>query len=240
MKRIALATLLALGATNAAAFSPPCVGIETFMIVCCPKPCPVIDFIRVAKHKIETAMQRAKLALHTEEADQHADHVRIMGPVGPRPTVMNPSVCPEPDPVLEGPSANGYGEVTTRTGETKEVRPEFILADAPAEEQRDAGAYTEWTRQQAVADAEQMLPRLAAATDSCAELIAKLSGAVGAAADIRAISRAAAELRTAITICEQSTLAARAIITRIEGTELMTGVKTRKLNLQRQREALGY
>ena len=190
----ALAALAGLAATpqHADAFwRCPCVGCYSCLIVCCPRPCPVIDRIWIgALTRLATAHEE----LLTGELDWRARLDETLK------TIDHPAIGER------AVTATAFDREAGRPRRTDplasdDIPPDRlleILASDTATGTGARGAMFE-LRQQTLAAADQGLNRLAIALANASEDRARAADALVAATDLRDVMRRLAELRAATT-----------------------------------------
>ena len=188
--RLLAATLTLLVATpSATAGWLLCPDPVTYLIICCPKPCPVVDgaknSILAAKAAIERAQVQTTTAHNLEVQETH----RTLGHPGLRATTHD-AQCPP----VEGPPAPG---TTPTVFKGDPIDPARVTGPIPPPE----GRHTAQERliHNATADAWRALQLLRAWADAADESLAKSVLAVPHANDTRELVRRAQEIQRANT-----------------------------------------
>ena len=193
-----------------------CPSPEIYLVVCCPKPCPVVDFAKIARNAIKNGVDKMRLSAHGAQVEEANNIEEALGQSGQR--AVTPVRCP-PVPV----QTLGAGAAPFQSREGPEpVHPSRVLSKSTAGVDRESREGTETAlerlRQQAVADAwegERLLSELA---DMCGESMAKAANAVPRATDVREMVRRTAEMRMAIGRCDTVTALAQAHQRRLRST----------------------
>ena len=219
---LAMAAMAAAG--GAGAFGGiKCPSPEIYLVVCCPKPCPVVDFAKVAKNAVKNGLEELKLVQMGEQNREIRNTEEAFGRAGRRS--VTPEECPAPGAAMPelGRADAGF---TTAEGVREPVHPGRTLESEGLEKGReDVQVSLERVRQQAAADAWEAERVLGQLMDTCAEAFAKASDAVPRATDVREMVRRTVEMRTAIARCDQVETMAKAHARRIRATRwLHTGL----------------
>ena len=219
-----------LGAGEAQALGM-CATPEKYLVICCPKPCPVIDYARIALHAAKNAVEKARIALTSEHVETTRNTETSMGTAGARATVTAHE-CPiaYEDVVIPTARTRVEAEPEWNEGETIDLESAGVTApaiDDPAHE-HGTPAGLERLSQRNTADTVIAAETLAMWADVAAENAAKAGGAVAQASDARDMMRRIAEIRMETTRLDELRSIAGALRMSERGTqELRARVRDR-------------
>ena len=206
-----------------------CASPVKYLIICCPKPCPTVDYAKVALHAGKVIVDKARIALTADHTETVRNTETSLGLEGKRATTLSVG-CPINDKEMV------LSTLLTRKEENPDFRGHAIsLANASLEESDDDEGLREHgadiglhrLKQRTVADATLAGETLARWADTAAEGIAKASDAVPRAGDAREMTRRISEMRIEINRLDQITQIARATRVGVEGSTNLTS-RTRK------------
>ena len=212
-----------MSATPAQALSL-CVNQVKYLIICCPKPCPVVDYAKVALHSGKVIVDKARVALTADHTETVRNTETALGLEGKRATTLSIG-CPinNKEVVLN--------TLMTRKDEEHKFREHAISpANAGLEESDDneglkahgADVGLHRLQQRTVADAALAAETLARWADTAAEGVAKASDGVPRAGDARELTRRITEMRVEISRLDQIAQIVRATRAGVEGSTNFT------------------
>ena len=199
-----------------------CSSPVKYLIICCPKPCPVIDYAKLALHSAKNAVDKARIVLTNEHTETTRNTETSMGPGGPRATVTARE-CPieYEDVVIPTARTRRDAEPEWGEGETIDLMSAGIVAERDDEAAKKHGTPVGLERlsQRNTADTVIAAETLAMWADVAAENAAKAGGAIAQAHDARDIMRRIAEIKMETTRLDELRSIARALRMSERGTQ---------------------
>lgn len=214
----ALAAVTAL-ALPAGALASICPTPQLYLVICCPKPCPVVDYAQNALKSAKVVVDRARVAMTAEQTRTTRDTESSLGLEGRRSSTAALE-CPNDESDIVIPTtATTTAEVTYRGDPVTLAAAGFIRSDGDDPHDRQGRRMIlERVRHRTIADAVLAGETLAGWADTASESAAKASDAVQRARDARSLMRRNTELRMAINRLDAITRIAEAIGTSVKAS----------------------
>ena len=198
-----------------------CSSPVKYLIICCPKPCPVIDYSKLALHAAQNIVDKARVELTAQHTETTRNTETSMGTQGPRAT-MTAVECPvKYEDVVMTTEVTRRGPQTLWGEDAINLENAGIIAsDGDTSERRQGAAIgLERLAQRNTADTVIAAETLAMWTDAAAESAAKAGSAVAQATDARDLMRRIAEIRMEITRMDEIRGIAKALGESTRGSE---------------------
>ena len=180
-----LAAALATAPAPAHALFPACFDAYSFMLICCPKPCPILDLKALASRVMHSILRRQELAQHEAQAEQSAALVQVLGAPGMRslPTHQCPGDAPLGD---DAPNPDAQSETMALPADERHSNENALLLAT-------------------LLDTARITERSALAIDASDGAAERSAQALQSARDVRDIARIAAVLRIEREAIERAT-----------------------------------